>query len=93
MGHLCARIRRPANESPNAMTKIATLLALLLGLSACGSDMPTREPGPGYLAKGQSVLVDDGRCPAGQVSKVTGPANLTAERTYACVRKSSGGVF
>ncbi len=70
-----------------------TVLAFLLCLSACGSDMLTSEPGGGYLANGQSVLVDDKRCPAGQVSKVTGPANLTASRTYACVSKPSGGLF
>ncbi len=72
----------------------AAILSLLLCLSACGgSDMLTKEPGGGYLANGESVLVDDGRCPAGQVSKVTGPVNLTAERTYACVPKPSGGLF
>ncbi len=73
--------------------RVATL-ALLLCLSACGRDMLTKEPGGGYLAKGESVLVDDGRCPAGQVSRVTGPASLTAQRTYACVTKpKSGGIF
>ena len=71
----------------------AAALACLLCLSACGSDMLTKEPGGGYIANGESVLVDDGRCPAGQVSKVTGPVNLTAQRTYACVRKPSGGLF
>jgi hypothetical protein len=69
------------------------LAALVLCLSGCGPDMLTSEPGAGYIANGQSVLVDDGRCPAGQVSKVTGPANLTSGRTYACVRKPSGGLF
>ena len=67
--------------------------ACLLALAACGPDILSSEPGAGYLGNGQSVLVDDGRCPAGQVSKVTGPANLTAQRTYACVRKPSGGLF
>ena len=55
--------------------------------------MLTHEPGGGYLGNKQSVLVDDGRCPAGQVSKVTGAASLTAERTYACVPKPKGGLF
>ena len=71
----------------------AALTALLLCLAGCGSDMPTKEPGPGYIANGESVLVNDGRCPAGQVSKITGPKTLTAERTYACVPKPSGGLF
>ena len=68
-------------------------LIVLLGLAGCGSDIPTVEPGGGYLGAGESVLVDDGRCPAGQLSKVTGPASLTAQRTYACVPKSKGGLF
>ena len=69
------------------------VLACLLCLSACGNGVLTTEPGGGYLANGESVLVDDGRCPAGQVSKVTGPVNLTAPRTYACVKKPAGGLF
>ncbi len=68
----------------------AAMLPMLFG---CGSAMLTREPSPGTLADEQSVLVDDGRCPAGQVSRVTGPANLTASRTYACVPKPRGGLF
>ncbi len=75
------------------MLQRAAILTILLCLAGCGSDMLTREPGGGYLNNGQSVLVDDGRCPAGQVSKVTGAANLTAERTYACVSKPKGGWF
>ena len=75
------------------MMRRAATLACLLCLSACGSDMLTKEPGGGYIGKGDSVLVDDGRCPAGQVSKVTGPANLTAQRSYACVPKPSTGWF
>ena len=55
--------------------------------------MLTSEPGAGYIANGDSVLVNDGRCPAGQVSKVTGPVNLTSGRTYACVPKPGGGLF
>jgi hypothetical protein len=70
-----------------------TIVALALCLSGCGPDMLTSEPGAGYIANGDSVLVNDGRCPAGQVSKVTGPANLTSERTYACVPKPGGGLF
>ena len=76
------------------MTQRAVALALLLCVSACSSPMLTKEPGGGYIANGESVLVDDGRCPAGQVSRVTGPASLTAQRTYACVAKpKSGGLF
>ena len=71
----------------------AAALCLLMTLCGCGSDMLTVEPGGGYLAPGASVLVDDKRCPAGQVSKVTGPASLTAQRTYACVGRPGEGLF
>ena len=72
------------------MLRIALIIAASVCLSGCGSDMLTKEPGPGYIGNGQSVLVDDGRCPAGQVSRVTGPKSLLAERTYACVAKPTG---
>ncbi len=64
---------------------------LLIGtgmLAGCGG--PTilaTVPGGGGLEAGQSVLVDDGRCPTGQVSKVTGASSLTGSRSYACVPK------
>ena len=75
----------------HTMFRSAALFCLLC-LAGCGSSMRTSEPGPGYLANGESVLVDDGRCPAGQVSRVTGPASLTGTRSYACVPKP-GGLF
>ncbi len=75
------------------MTRRLAALACLLCLAACGTDVLSAEPGGGYLGRGESVLVDDKRCPAGQVSKVTGPASLTASRTYACVAKPGGGLF
>ncbi len=63
-------------------------LAPLSVLASCGGpDILAHEPAGGALDNGQTVLVDDGRCPAGQVSQVTGPASLLASRTYACVRK------
>jgi hypothetical protein len=66
---------------------------LAFALAGCGTDVLSSEPGPGYLGNGDSVLVDDGKCPAGQVDKVTGPASLTSNRTYTCVKKPSGGLF
>ena len=71
----------------------AAAFGFLLCLTACGTDILTSEPGGGYLGNGQSVLVDDKRCPAGQVDKVTGPKTLTASRTYSCVPKPSSGLF
>jgi hypothetical protein len=70
------------------MTRTALLLMAVGVLSACGGpDILKTEPLAGELPPHTSVLVDDGRCPAGQLSKVTGPASLIASRTYACVAK------
>ena len=73
--------------------RLATLAALTLLLTGCGPDLLSAEPPPGTLPNRASVLVDDGRCPAGQVSKVTGPTSLTGTRSYACVAKPGGGLF
>ncbi|WP_158742865.1 DUF6719 family protein [Acidisphaera sp. L21] len=69
-------------------TRTVLLLAMTTLLSGCGG--PTilaTVPGGGGLAPGQSVLVDDGRCPTGQLSKVTGAKSLTGSRTFTCVAK------
>jgi hypothetical protein len=34
-----------------------------------------KDPEQGHLLPGQQVLVDDGRCPAGQIKEVTGGSN------------------
>ena len=41
-------------------------LTMVLALSACGPTLLSREPTGGAIPNGESVLVDDGRCPAGQ---------------------------
>ena len=62
------------------------LLVAIGVLSGCGGpSILATAPGGGGLEAGQSVLVDDGRCPTGQVSKVTGASSLTGSRSYACV--------
>ena len=76
-----------------ALRRSLLALTLLPVLAGCGPDILSREPTGGSLDAGQSALVDDGRCPAGQVSRVTGPATLTGARSYACVRKPGGGLF
>jgi serine/threonine protein kinase len=46
------------------------------------------EPGPGNLARGQTALVDDGTCPAGQIKEVTGGSNrLGIPRTKKCISR------
>ena len=75
------------------MMKPRVLLLCVL-LSACGSsELPLQEPSGGTLAAGESALVNDGKCPAGQVNKVTGPSTLTGTRTYSCVKRPSRGLF
>ena len=50
-----------------------------------------KEPDMGKLKFGQVVLVDDGKCPPGQVREVTGGDHVKVggkrqfERTYRCV--------
>lgn len=64
---------------------LGTLLALVAGCG--GPTVLSSAPGGGGLAAGESVLVDDGRCPTGQVSRVTGAATLTGPRQYDCAPK------
>jgi peptidoglycan hydrolase-like protein with peptidoglycan-binding domain len=46
------------------------------------------EPGPGNLAHGQTALVDDSTCPAGQIKEVTGGSNrLGIPRTKKCISR------
>ena len=80
--------RRDGSESCALMYRPWMLFSLVALLPGCGGPrILTAAPGGGGLDPGQSVLVDDGRCPAGQLSRVTGAASLTASRTYSCVAK------
>lgn len=49
-------------------------LATLVSLVATGAfaELPRQMPRDGVLSPGEVVLVDDGRCPAGEVKQVTG---------------------
>ena len=49
-------------------------LAALMSLVATGTtaELPRQMPKDGVLSPGEVVLVDDGRCPAGEVKQVTG---------------------
>lgn len=51
-----------------------TLLLALPAVAGCqtGPQVLTQAPGPGRLRPGETVLVDDGSCPAGQVKQVVG---------------------
>jgi hypothetical protein len=51
------------------------------------------EPPMGQLREGQTVLVDDGSCPAGQIKQIIGGNHVKAGgtkhilRTYKCIPK------
>jgi len=58
---------------------------VFLAMAAAGcQQVLDQEPPRGGLATGQKVLVDDGRCPEGQVTEVTGGSS-SAPRQYTCV--------
>ena len=75
--------------------KLIFVCGLTLGFStsAWSIDILKKEPGRGQLKAGNSVYVDDGTCPAGQVSQVSagagsgdsGNAHKSAPRTRRCV--------
>ncbi|WP_034883472.1 hypothetical protein M728_004016 (plasmid) [Ensifer sp. WSM1721] len=55
-------------------TKYLAIGTAALAISACTQTL-TAEPGPGKLASGAKVLVDDGTCPEGQIKQITGGNN------------------
>jgi len=60
-------------------------LAFTAALSAIASpalaEVLKKEPPMGQLREGQTVLVDDGSCPAGQIKKVTGGNHVSVGGT------------
>lgn len=52
----------------------AVSLILLAG-PAAAQQIHSREPAKGLIGPGQKVLVDNGRCPRGQILEVTGGTN------------------
>lgn len=69
------------------MNKIA-MVAVGLSLCACQQTILSEEPGRGTIRTGEKVLVDDGRCPAGEVTQVTGGAPGVG-RKYECITRPS----
>jgi hypothetical protein len=65
---------RKTQEGSN-MIKALFSAAIALGFAASAAQaqqVVTREPPLGALQPGQKILVDNGRCPKGQVQEVTG---------------------
>ncbi len=54
------------------------LAAAFAATGALAQTILKTEPPMGALREGQTVLVDDGRCPAGQIRRVTGGNHVAA---------------
>ena len=68
------------------MRTMIFLAATGLALASCGPTLLSKAPEPGTLPHNEVVYVDDGNCPAGQVSKHTeGNNNLGINRKIECV--------
>ncbi|WP_369984038.1 DUF6719 family protein [Sinorhizobium fredii] len=81
---LSARMEREMNSA-----KLLAIGVVALATSACTQTL-TAEPGPGTLASGAKVIVDDGSCPEGQIKQVTGGNNaLGISRKRECVARPS----
>jgi hypothetical protein len=71
----------------------AAIISLTPAARAARLEILTSEPPAGSLRPGQTVFVDDGRCPVGQISQVTGGSNIGgqrgdgAPRTRSCVAR------
>ena len=69
------------------------LAALMLASAAPAQTVLKQEPRMGALKEGQTVLVDDGKCPKGQIRQVVGGDHVEAggskrvRRTSSCVTR------
>lgn len=65
------------------------LFFLISASPALSQTIYKREPPPGELRTGHKILVDDGKCPRGQIKEVTGGTRVNGmpgvERTRTCV--------
>ena len=68
--------------------RFSLMMAVILGstalaASAGAQQIQRSEPPPGQLKPGETVFVDDGRCPQGQVREVTGAPRQTTRDSLA----------
>ena len=69
----------------------AALLAAAAVAGAQTGDILKEEPANLALRKGQVVYVDDGKCPAGQIKKITGGNQAAGvKRQVECVARPAG---
>jgi len=72
------------------------LSLILIDGHAASQEIYSREPAKGLIRPGQKVLVDNGRCPRGQILEVTGGTNpslrgrhgQSTERERRCVPRT-----
>ena len=70
------------------MRHLILTLPVLLLVTACGPKIVSTAPAPGTLPHNEVVYVDDGTCPAGQVSRHTGGnTKLQVPRKVECVAR------
>jgi hypothetical protein len=77
-------------QNPSASERSTCLYQCEGYKSAIRGGVLKAEPGPGQIAAGARVLVDDGSCPKGQIKEVTGGTNYgggSKNRTIRCVRR------
>lgn len=69
---------------------------VFLAAPAVGQQVFSQEPAKGQIRAGQKVLVDNGRCPRGQLLEVTGGTNpglrgrhgQSTERSRRCIPRT-----
>ena len=71
---------------------VLPVMAVLAGMMIpAAAEVLKREPPMGQLREGQTVLVDDGSCPKGQIKEVVGGNHVKVggtkhvERTHRCI--------
>jgi len=75
--------------SKAAMTILALSTLLLAATAQAQTNVLKQEPRMGALKEGEVVLVDDGRCPKGQVRRVVGGNHVEVGGTKQVKRSSS----
>jgi len=82
----------PSYPSPIAALAVTVTLTLSAAAPA-QTKILKQEPPMGALKEGQRVLVDDGKCPMGQIREVTGGNHVKVggrdriERTWRCISR------
>lgn len=81
---------------PNLFVISLMLAGAPTAANAGDTKVLAQEPGPGKLGSGETVLVDDGTCPPGQLKQVVGGSDRSIKteirkpgtpRQVSCVRR------